>query len=159
MTDLVFGTVTEIGLISTSTSGVAAYPVSIEVTGQPDGVYDGVSGDVAIIYERRTDVLTVPSAAVRTVDGGSVVTQVGADGKEITTSVTVGDTVGDLTEITAGLVEGDEVQVTVVTQTGQNQDAGNGQVPGQFPDGFDPSQMQLPDGFDPSQFGGGRANG
>ena len=159
VTDMIFGTVSEIGLISTSTSGVAAYPVTIDVTGQPAGVYDGVAGDVAIVYERRTDVLTVPSAAVRTVDGESVVTQLDADGVEITTPVTVGDTVGDLTEITAGLVEGDEVQVTVVTQTGQNQDAGNGRVPGQFPDGFDPSQMQLPDGFDPSQFGGGRANG
>jgi macrolide-specific efflux system membrane fusion protein len=159
VTDLVFGTVTEIGLISTSTSGVAAYPVSIEVTGQPDGVYDGVSGDVAIVYERRTDVLTVPSAAVRTVDGGSVVTQAGADGTEITTSVTVGETVGDLTEITAGLVEGDEVLVTVVTQSSQDAGTGTEVVPGQFPEGFDPSQMQLPDGFDPSQFGGGRANG
>src|SRR5665648_618611 len=159
VTDMVFGTVTEIGLISTSTSGVAAYPVSIEVTGQPDGVYDGVSGDVAIVYERRTDVLTVPSAAVRTVDGGSVVTQAGADGKEITTSVTVGETVGDLTEITAGLVEGDEVLVTVVTQTSQDAGTGTQVVPGQFPEGFDPSQMQLPEGFDPSQFGGGQANG
>jgi len=159
VTDMVFGTVTEIGLISTSTSGVAAYPVSIEVTGQPDGVHDGVSGDVAIVYERRTDVLTVPSAAVRTVDGGSVVTQAGADGKEITTSVTVGETVGDLTEITAGLVEGDEVLVTVVTQTSQDAGTGTEVVPGQLPEGFDPSQMQLPEGFDPSQMGGGQANG
>ena len=159
VTDMVFGTVTEIGLISTSTSGVAAYPVSIEVTGQPDGVHDGVSGDVAIVYERRTDVLTVPSAAVRTVDGWSVVTQAGADGKEITTSVTVGETVGDLTEITAGLVEGDEVLVTVVTQTSQDAGTGTEVVPGQLPEGFDPSQMQLPEGFDPSQFGGGQTNG
>src|SRR5665648_504859 len=159
VTDMVFGTVTEIGLISTSTSGVAAYPVTSMLTGQPDGVYDGVSGDVAIVYERRTDVLTVPSAAVRTVDGGSVVTQAGADGKEITTSVTVGETVGDLTEITAGLVEGDEVLVAVVTQTSQDAGTGTQVVPGQFPEGFDPSQMQLPEGFDPSQFGGGQANG
>lgn len=161
VTDMVFGTVTEIGLISTSTSGVAAYPVSIEVTGHPDGVYDGVSGDVAIVYERRTDVLTVPSAAVRTVDGGSVVTQAGADGKEITTSVSVGETVGDLTEITAGLVEGDEVLVTVVAQTSQDAGTGTGTqgVPGQLPEGFDPSRMQLPEGFDPSQIPGGQANG
>lgn len=159
VTDMIFGTVTEIGLISTSTSGVAAYPVSIEVTGQPEGVYDGVSGDVEIVYERRTDVLTVPSAAVRTVDGESVVTQVDADGEEITTSVTVGDTVGDLTEVTAGLVEGDEVLVTVVTQTRQDTDTGTQGVPGQLPEGFDPSQMQLPEGFDPSQFQGGQGNG
>jgi macrolide-specific efflux system membrane fusion protein len=152
-TETVFGVVSEIGLISTSTGGVAAYPVSIEITGQPEGVYDGVEADVAIVYERRTDVLTVPSAAVRTVDGESVVTQAGDDGEEVTTVVTVGETVGDLTEITAGLAEGDEVLVTVVTQTEQG--TGTGTQQGGFPEGFDPSQMELPEGFDPSQLPGG----
>lgn len=149
-----FGVVSEIGLVPTSTGGVAAYPVSIEITGQPEGVYDGVDADVAIVYERRTDVLTVPSAAVRTVDGESVVTQAGVDGEEVTTVVTVGETVGDLTEITAGLVEGDDVLVTVVTQTERGGDTGTG-TEGVFPEGFDPSQMQLPEGFDPSQLPGG----
>lgn len=149
-TDTVFGVVSEIGLISTSTGGVAAFPVSIEITGQPDGVYDGVDADVSIVYERRTDVLTVPSAAVRTVDGESVVTQAGDDGGEVTTPVTVGETVGDLTEITAGLAEGDEVLVTVVPETDQGTGrTGDGVLP------FDPSQMQLPEDFDPSQLPGG----
>jgi macrolide-specific efflux system membrane fusion protein len=149
-TATIFGTVSEIGLISTSSSGVASYPVTIAITGKPAGVYDGVSADVSIIYERRTDVLTVPSAAVRTVDGASVVTQAAADGTEVSTPVTVGDTVGQLTEITSGLAEGDEVLVRVVQQTTQQvtgtQDTGTrGQVPG----GFTPGQ--LPEGFDPNQ--------
>lgn len=153
-TDLVFGTVAEIGLVSTSTGGVAAFPVTIEITGQPEGVYDGVAADVEIVYERRTDVLTVPSAAVRTVDGESVVSQLDADGDEVETAVTVGETVGDVTEITAGLAEGDEVVVAVVTRTSDGggtpeQDG----IPGgmQLPEGFDPTQMQLPEGFDPTQ--------
>lgn len=157
--DLVFGVVAEIGLISTSTSGVAAYPVSIQVTGQPDGVYDGVGADVAIVYERRTDVLTVPSAAVRTVDGESVVAQTGEDGAEVTTPVTVGETVGDLTEIVSGLVEGDEVLVSVVTQTEQDGQRGTEgfELPEgvELPEGFDPSQMQPPEGFEPGQMPGG----
>lgn len=157
-TDTIFGTVSEIGLISTDSSGVAAYPVTIQITGQPAGVHDGVSADVSIIYERRTDVLTVPSAAVRTVDGESVVTQSGTDGNEVTTAVTVGETVGDRTEITAGLAEGDEVLVTVVQQTTRNQPDMQG-GDGQFPS-FDPSQMGFPDGFDPSQMQrGGQNNG
>jgi macrolide-specific efflux system membrane fusion protein len=153
--DPIFGVVIEIGLISTSTNGVAGYPVSIEVTGRPDGVHDGVAADVAIIYERRTDVLTVPSAAVRTVDGASEVTQLAEDGTEVTTPVTVGETVGDLTEVVSGLVEGDEVVVTVVTQREQD---GTGQMPGGFelPEGFDPSQIQVPDGFGPIPDGAGR---
>lgn len=138
----VFGTVSEIGLLPTSSSGVAAYPVSIQVTGSPDGVHDGVSADVSIVYERRTDVLTVPSAAVRTVDGQSVVLQEDAEGSQVETPVEVGETVGDVTEITSGLAEGDQVLVTVVTRsagtgtgTSSDQQSGNGRT-------FDPSQMQ-----------------
>lgn len=153
--DPIFGVVTEIGLISTSTNGVAGYPVSIAVTGSPDGVHDGVSADVSVVYERRTDVLTVPSAAVRSVDGEAEVTQLAEDGTQVTTPVTVGETVGELTEILSGLVEGDEVVVTVVTQSEQS---GTGQVPGGFelPEGFDPSQLQVPEGFGPMP--GGRVD-
>ncbi|MEK8225931.1 biotin/lipoyl-binding protein [Oerskovia sp. M15] len=120
--DTVFGTVATIGLLPSTTSGTATYPVTIAVTGSPEGLHDGVSGDVEIIYERRTDVLTVPSAAVRTVDGESVVTQAGDDGEEVTTVVTVGETTGSLVEITSGLEEGDEVLVQVV----QDADTGTG---------------------------------
>ena len=156
LTDVVFGTVTEIGLISTSTRGVAGYPVTITVTGNPDGLNDGVSADVSVIYERRTDVLTVPSAAVRQVDGASVVDQLAADGSETTTAVTVGETSGSTVEITDGLAEGDEVLVTIVrqstdqTRSGQtSQDGQTGQTDqtGGFPGGG-----TMPDG---SSFPGG----
>ncbi|WP_248948518.1 efflux RND transporter periplasmic adaptor subunit [Oerskovia enterophila] len=152
--NMVFGTVATIGLLPSTTSGTATYPVTISVTGSPEGLHDGVSADAEIIYERRTDVLTVPTAAVRTVDGESVVTQAGEDGEEVTTVVTVGETTGSLVEITSGLEEGDEVLVQVVqrTETGTGGDE-SGQT-GQMPGGgsFDPSQ--LPEGFDPSQMGG-----
>lgn len=144
--DPIFGVVAEIGLISVATNGVAGYPVSVEVTGSPEGVHDGISADVSIVYERRIDVLTVPSAAVRTVDGESVVTQLVND-EEVATTVVVGETVGELTEIVSGLAEGDQVVVTVVTQSAQNENTG--QLPDgfQMPEGFDPSQMRPPDGF------------
>lgn len=133
-----FGTVSEIGLISTSTGGVAGFPVVVAVTGAPAGLYDGVAADAVIVYQRRVDVLTVPSGAVRTVDGEATVTQAGT-GDSVTTVVTVGDTVGQLTEILTGLAEGDEVLVTVV-QTSTQQDStelpsgvrerGTGEFPG-----------------------------
>jgi macrolide-specific efflux system membrane fusion protein len=131
-TEPVYGTVGEIGLLSTSTSGTAAYPVVVDVTGSPEGLHDGESADVAIIYERRTDVLTVPSAAVTTVDGQTVVTQEGADGGTVTTAVTVGETSGNVVEITDGLAEGDEVLVTTFTPraSGTSQDGEDAQVPG-----------------------------
>jgi macrolide-specific efflux system membrane fusion protein len=131
-TEPIYGTVAEIGLLSTSTSGTAAYPVVVDVTGSPEGLHDGESADVAIIYERRTDVLTVPSAAVSTVDGQTVVTQEGADGDTVTTAVSVGETSGNVVEITDGLAEGDEVLVTTFTPraSGTSQDGEDAQVPG-----------------------------
>lgn len=151
--DTVYGTVGEIGLLSTSSSGVAAYPVTIDVTGSPDGLHDGASADVEIIYERRTDVLTVPSAAVTTEDGQSVVTQEGADGEQVTTAVTTGETSGTMIEITDGLAEGDEVLVTTfaagssgsTSQDGEQQGFGDGQMP-DFSSGEMPDFSQLPGG-------------
>lgn len=156
-TETLFGTVSEIGLLSTASGGVATYPVTVAITGRPEGVYDGVTADVEIIYERRVDVLTVPTAAVRTVDGESTVTQLDADGAEVSTVVTVGQTVGDLTEIVDGLAEGDEVVVTQVVggnQSGTGSEDGRSGF-GELPEGFDPSQLgELPEGFDPSQMQG-----
>ena len=42
----VFGTISAIGLLSTSDTGVAAYPVTVAVTGDQEGLHDGVSADV-----------------------------------------------------------------------------------------------------------------
>ncbi|MEN1975531.1 efflux RND transporter periplasmic adaptor subunit [Cellulomonas olei] len=155
--DTVYGTVGEVGLVPSSSSGVATYPVTVDVTGSPEGLHDGVSADVSIIYERRTDVLTVPAAAVTTVDGRSVVTQEGADGEQVTTEVTVGETSGTLVEITDGLTEGDEVLVTAFTPragTGSDDEQqGGGQVPdfsGGMPDfsgGMPDFSGGFPDGF------------
>lgn len=157
-TDTVYGTVSEIGLLSSSSGGVAAYPVTVDVTGSPEGLHDGESADVSIIYERRTDVLTVPASAVTTEDGQTVVTQEGADGGTVTTAVTVGETSGNLVEITDGLAEGDEVLVTTFSprasgagDAGEGAGTEQGQLPGggQMPDfssGEMPDFSQLQDG-------------
>lgn len=162
-TDTVYGTVTEIGLLSSSSGGVAAYPVTVDVTGSPEGLHDGESVDVSIIYERRTDVLTVPASAVTTEDGRTVVTQEGADGETVTTAVTVGETSGNLVEITEGLAEGDEVLVTAFSPrasgSGGSADGSGDTEQGQFPGGGempDFSSGQMPD---PSQTQGGFQGG
>ncbi|MEV7973654.1 HlyD family efflux transporter periplasmic adaptor subunit [Cellulomonas sp. NPDC089187] len=158
--DTLYGTVAEIGLVSTSTTGVAAYPVSISVTGSPEGLRDGTSVTAEIIYQRRTGVLAVPSAAVTTVDGESVVTQEGAGGEQTTTVVTVGETSGTMVEITEGLTEGDTVLVTTFTPgagSGDDSDSQQGQVPGggELPD-FGSGEM--PD-FSGGMPGGGPMGG
>ncbi|WP_382308276.1 efflux RND transporter periplasmic adaptor subunit [Herbiconiux sp. UC225_62] len=145
-----FGTVDSVGLLPSTTSGAAAYPVTVTVTGSPEGLHDGVSVTAKIVYERRTDVLTVPAAAVTTgEDGTTSVTVVDADGAETTKSVTVGETVGTLTEITDGLAEGDLVKVTVFTPSGDGSGGtgtDRGATTGQFPGGG-----TLPEGVVPGQ--------
>lgn len=148
----VYGTVDSIGLLSTSSSGVASYPVTVAVTpGQKATLHDGESADVSIIYSKRTGVLAVPSLAVTTgTDGASYVTKVDADGKQTKTVVKTGETANQMTEITSGLAEGDSVVLVTFTpgggsqrQRGENGDVrrgfeGGGNLPGggSFPDGF-----------------------
>jgi macrolide-specific efflux system membrane fusion protein len=75
----IFGTIQSVGLISTSTSDTAAYPVVVQVTGSPDGLHDGTAVSVSLIYKQLTNVLTVPSAAVHTMNGQQVVYLMPAD--------------------------------------------------------------------------------
>ncbi|HEY5114395.1 MAG TPA: biotin/lipoyl-binding protein [Nakamurella sp.] len=75
----IFGTIQSVGLISTSTSDTAAYPVVVQVTGSPDGLHDGTTVSVTLIYKQLANVLTVPSAAVHTVNGQQVVYVMPAD--------------------------------------------------------------------------------
>lgn len=132
-----FGVVSEIGRLPSTSSGTAAFPVTIDITGETEGLFDGTSVTATIIYERRTEVLTVPSAAVTTAeDGTTTVTKVDAEGNESEQVVTIGEVSGNLTEIVEGLSEGDQVIYTVFTPGEGN--SGGSQMPdfggGQMPD-------------------------
>jgi membrane fusion protein, macrolide-specific efflux system len=104
----VFGTVSSIALVPTVTSGVATFPIVISVTGDPAGLYSGVSANVSIIVLEQADVLTVPTSAVHT-DGGSSFVYELAGGEEVTHPVSVGAIGSTLTQITSGLKSGDRV--------------------------------------------------
>lgn len=133
------GKVTEVGKLPSTTSGSAAFTVSItasvdeeknqkadatdggsaddadaSATGTAPKVYDGTGATAKIITERRDDVLAVPSSAVTTDGGASTVTLVDGDTRTEQT-VTTGDTSDDMIEITDGLSEGDTVLITVFT--------------------------------------------
>jgi len=115
--DLLFGTIGSVGLISTSTGDTASYPVTVDITGSPTGLHDGSAATVTLIYAQLTNVLTVPSGAVRTENGRTVVTLVSGD-QQTVTPVTTGETDGTNTEIVSGVNEGDEVQITTTARGG-----------------------------------------
>jgi multidrug efflux pump subunit AcrA (membrane-fusion protein) len=106
----VYGTVTSVGLLATSTSGVATFPVVITVTGNPQGLYAGASATVSIIYRQLNNVLEVPASAVHYANGAATVL-LAQGSKQVSHPVTVGLTSGGLTQITAGLTAGQQVLV------------------------------------------------
>lgn len=126
------GEVTSIGIVSTATSdGSATFPVEISISGKHPDLYSGTTADAVITISSYPDVLTVPTAAITTSDGASVVTRVDGDTTE-TVTVEVGRVFGDATEITSGLSEGDNVQIsftmptTTSTTDSSEQDGGFG---------------------------------
>ncbi|MFI5429034.1 efflux RND transporter periplasmic adaptor subunit [Aeromicrobium sp. UC242_57] len=137
-TEAIFGTVKDVGRVAeTGTSGAATFPVTIGVTGSQKDLYVGTSAEVAIIVKQVEDVLTVPTQALTTTDGKTYVTLVnGSTTKKV--AVTVGETYGMSTEITKGVVEGDQVQVAAIGRartTGSGSGGGQGLPSGGFPGG------------------------
>ncbi|HMK62405.1 MAG TPA: biotin/lipoyl-binding protein [Acidimicrobiales bacterium] len=112
----VYGTVGSIGLIATSSSGVASFPVTVDVTGNPSGLYTGMTADLTIVVKELSDVLTVPTAALRYENGGTYVELV-QNGKDVLQPVTVGTSSGGESQITSGLAAGDQVVETFVRST------------------------------------------
>lgn len=163
-TTAVYGTVSSVGVVATSSSSTAigstsggstTFPVTIKVTGTQNDLLAGSSASVEIVTAQFTDVLAVPTTALSTADGATTVkTMVG--GAEVTTPVTTGEVVGNQTIITAGLAEGDQVVVParVVSQAGTGQDGSSGFPGGGFPGGGMP-----PGGFPQGGFPGGGTGG
>jgi multidrug efflux pump subunit AcrA (membrane-fusion protein) len=125
-TTKIFGTVKSVGIIaSSSSSGSASFPVTIAVTGSPKGLYAGGVGDVAIIVKQVENLLSVPTNAVHTESGKTVVHQL-KDGAQVSTPVKVGTTYGAVTQILSGIKAGDQVVGTTFRQGGSRPSGGTG---------------------------------
>ena len=138
----VFGTVTSVGIIAaSSSSGSATFPVTISITGSPKGLYAGGAADVTIIVKQVENVMTVPTNALHTENGKTVVHQI-ANGAQISTPVTVGTTFGPVTQILSGLKAGDKVVGTSLRNGGgpaggtRSRQGGGGGTGGGFGSGF-----------------------
>ncbi|HEY2213852.1 MAG TPA: biotin/lipoyl-binding protein [Acidimicrobiales bacterium] len=112
-----FGTVASIGLIATESDNVATFPVTIDVTGDPSGLYAGSTADVAIIVKQLNNVVEVPTAAITYNGAQATVTEV-VGGKHVSKPVQVGQAEAGETQITSGIASGDKVLERVVTFTG-----------------------------------------
>ncbi|MCW2674052.1 MAG: HlyD family efflux transporter periplasmic adaptor subunit [Frankiales bacterium] len=132
-TQQVFGTVSSLGIVATSsgTGTSATFPVVIAVTGNPSGLYAGATANVNLVVKQLSNVLTVPTLAISTVNGQTVVYRI-VSGKPAKTVVTLGDSYGASTVVTKGLANGDQVQVPLARPGGTRRPTGTGGTGGGF---------------------------
>ena len=110
----IYGTVGSIGLLASTTSGVATFPVVIDVTGSPTGLYGGSSATISIITEELQDVVVVPTGAIH-YSGNDTTVTLDSDGTKVSRTVQIGAASDGDTQVTSGLSVGDKVYVTTVT--------------------------------------------
>jgi HlyD family secretion protein len=110
------GTVVQIGLVASSSSGSSTtYPVVIALTDPDVGLPDGGLASVRIVTAATDAVTAVPTSAVTTTDTGHTVVVVKGGSPE-TIDVEVGTIGSTWTEITNGVSTGDTVVLADLSQ-------------------------------------------
>ena len=110
------GTVTSIGLLSTTSGSSTAYPVTVQLDAGTPQLYDGTGADIVISTGSAHNVLTVPNSAIHDLPGGRHTVTVVSGGKTSTVPVTVGIAGNDVTEIKSGLRAGQQVELADLSQ-------------------------------------------
>lgn len=109
-TDTYHGKVTQIDKVGQEQAGVVNYNVTITMTDGIDKINPGMTAGVTIITEAKPNVLVVPSQAVKTVEGKSVV-YILKDGTPQTVEVRVGAYSSESVEILEGELQEGETLV------------------------------------------------
>ncbi|HWE69006.1 MAG TPA: biotin/lipoyl-binding protein [Acidimicrobiales bacterium] len=130
-TTAAYGTVASIGLLATSSSNVASFPVVINVTGSPSGLFGGATASVVITVKNLQNVVVVPTAAIH-YSGNATTVNLVTNGSTASHTVTVGAASGGNTQIVSGLAVGDQVVVPIVTIKGFNGATGGARTGGGF---------------------------
>lgn len=107
---VVNGKVSSIGIISTDASGTESAPVTVVISGEPPGLYPGLSAEAAITLVQKTHVLSVPSDAVHTSGTRTFVDEL-VNGRSVDRTVRVGAVGTEVTQIVSGLSDGSKVVV------------------------------------------------
>lgn len=104
------GTVTSVAPAGFAVAGVISYYVTVDIDSDDPRLRSGQTANVSVETDERVDVLTVPNAAVRSVNGRSAVTVI--DGENARTVPFEAGKVGaERTEVVSGLREGQRVVI------------------------------------------------
>jgi hypothetical protein len=105
------GVVTQIAQMAVSKSNVTSLEVDIQVPNKDGRLLWGMNADAEVTTQQASDALVLPNAAILQRRGDVAQVQV-ADGSDtVRWDVKVGITDGKLTQILAGLDEGDEIAI------------------------------------------------
>ena len=105
---------------------MTTFPVVIDVTGDPTGLYAGSTASVSIIVKQLNDVTEVPTQAISyNTSGKATVTQV-VNGSHVVKAVTLGSAASGETQILSGVKVGDKVLERTVTFKGGAGGTGGG---------------------------------
>lgn len=113
------GTVTAVDPVATIVDGAPGYGVDVSLQGPAAGIRPGMTGTARIVVASKQNVLTVPSAAVHA-DGSRRYVLVLRSATPVEADVAVGLAGGGVTEITAGLEEGQPVVLPRPRETSSN---------------------------------------
>lgn len=128
------GSVVEIDTIGTVSSGVVTYAVKVAFDTENDQVKPGMSVSASIITDSKTDILIVPSSAIKTKGTtkyvqmfttplaapatGSRGTPSSVEPNQVTVEIGISDDTN--TEIISGLKEGDQIVSSTITSSTTN---------------------------------------
>lgn len=102
------GKVASMGLLSTSSSGTASFPVTIALDPTDQQLPLGSAASLSIILNSTPAAVTVPTSAVQTLGGASLVSVL-RNGSPTPTRVTLGVVGSTLAQVTSGVNAGDQV--------------------------------------------------
>jgi membrane fusion protein (multidrug efflux system) len=91
------------------------FPATVTLATIPPSIRAGMSAAVSVPVRNAPDVLYVPTSAIRTIGGQSLVTRVDSGGLVEETRVQLGETFGSNVEVLSGLSDGDVVAVMAPT--------------------------------------------
>jgi len=121
------GKVASVDRVGMIINNVTAYTAIIQFDTSSDQILPNMAATTNIIIEVKSDILTVPSQAIKYQESQSSVTLL-KDGQEINTTVETGISSDTQTEIVSGLSEGDTIitgGTTSMNQTTQGQSGGS----------------------------------
>jgi HlyD family secretion protein len=103
------GTVLAVSPTGVQSSGIVNYYATVVLNQSDPRLRDGQTAEAAVVVDSAEGVLRVPSAAVRTEGGRTVVSTPGPNGAATTTPFGAGRVGDQYTEVQSGLKEGQEV--------------------------------------------------